>query len=196
MRVAVFSLRFEDDDAGFDDAPLQEFCATHRVVDVAHHLVQREVDLWLVAIVSWRETTGDRASAARKRVAHSSTDRAGRALASPADPDAAARYDALRNWRNQHARQSGKPPYVIFTNRQASQIAELVPKTLSALASIEGIGPSRIEAWGAEVIELIAGLDTPRPLADFEQPHSESGAGVTEQQSEVEPVTTPGSPGV
>ncbi len=46
MRVAVFSWRFDDDGEGFDDRVLQEFCAGHRVVDVAHHLVEREGALW------------------------------------------------------------------------------------------------------------------------------------------------------
>jgi len=163
MRIAVFSLRFDDDGVGFDDSELQEFCASHRVLDASHQVVQRVDALWLIVIVSWREPPTETPPLSRQRghrVAHLAS---ATAPTEALDPAVAARYDALRTWRNQHARQSGKPPYLIFNNRQATQIAQNPPTTLAALASIEGIGPSRVEAWGAQVVELLAELSGVQP---------------------------------
>ena len=47
------------------------------------------------------------------------------------------------------ARQRRVPPYVVALDRTLVELATKRPRTLSALASIHGMGPVRIEQFGA-----------------------------------------------
>jgi len=68
-------------------------------------------------------------------------------------------FDALREWRNKKAIQDGRPPYVLFTNRQMAEIARLSPRDLASLRKVEGIGDSRIKNFGEEVVLLISSIE-------------------------------------
>ena len=82
--------------------------------------------------------------------------------------DERARYEALRTWRNQHARETGRPPYVVFTNRQAVDIARKAPATRAELGEVQGIGASRVEDFGDQLLALLGSLAgaTSDPPAD------------------------------
>ena len=64
---------------------------------------------------------------------------------------------ALRSWRLQRARQDGVPAYVVFTDRTLVELAERRPTTLIALSGIPGIGPAKLERYGDEMLDLLAG---------------------------------------
>lgn len=64
---------------------------------------------------------------------------------------------ALRSWRLQRARQDGVPAYVVFSDRTLVELAERRPTTLIALSGIPGIGPAKLERYGDEVLDLLAG---------------------------------------
>lgn len=65
-------------------------------------------------------------------------------------------YDALRKWRNDHAGREGRPPYILLINKQMAVIAQKRPKTLEALREIEGVGAAKVEAFGKELLALMA----------------------------------------
>ncbi|WP_370288688.1 UvrD-helicase domain-containing protein [Nocardioides sp.] len=73
-------------------------------------------------------------------------------------------FDQLKDWRRETARQAGEdgkslPAYVVFTDATLELIAEHRPRTLAALAKINGVGPSKIERYGESVLALLAELD-------------------------------------
>jgi ATP-dependent DNA helicase RecQ len=45
---------------------------------------------------------------------------------------------------------------VVFHNSTLEQIAERVPRTLSELASVPGVGPTKLERYGEEVLAALA----------------------------------------
>jgi len=153
MQVRVFSLCFSSELRGFDDRELVAFCASHRITEVAHHVVQVDGEPWLLVLLSWR---GESLATSSEVIRRSSSEDVAVAAQS-LDPQELARYEALRQWRNQHARTTGKPPYLLFNNRQALAIARAAPTTLSALSNVEGIGASKLEAVGAQILELLNG---------------------------------------
>jgi superfamily II DNA helicase RecQ len=63
--------------------------------------------------------------------------------------------EALRAWRTQEAKSQGMPPYIIFSNKVLEAIAARPPATLAELGEISGIGPAKLEQYGAAVIALI-----------------------------------------
>ncbi len=84
------------------------------------------------------------------------------AMSNPNSPDAwmsaDARllFDALRALRTELARDQSVPPYVIFHDKTLREIATSRPESLSALGSIEGIGPRKLAEYGNQVLNVIA----------------------------------------
>jgi len=63
--------------------------------------------------------------------------------------------EQLKQWRIEHARERSVPAYVVFTDATLIAIAEQLPTDTDALASIPGVGPAKLEAYGAEIVELV-----------------------------------------
>ncbi len=64
-------------------------------------------------------------------------------------------FESLRQWRTTTARQAGKPAYTVFPDKTLIALAAEQPNTQSELAYISGIGPTKLEKYGPEVIQLI-----------------------------------------
>nr|WP_281361952.1 ATP-dependent DNA helicase UvrD2 [Nakamurella aerolata] len=71
---------------------------------------------------------------------------------SSADPEL---VDALRQWRRQRSTDDDVPAYVVFSDATLLAIAEHRPADEKALRAIPGIGPSKLENYGREVISLV-----------------------------------------
>lgn len=70
-----------------------------------------------------------------------------------ADPELIGR---LREWRLDQARTQGVPAYVVFNDKTLEALASLRPSTSEALLGVPGIGPAKLEAYGEDLIELLA----------------------------------------
>jgi ATP-dependent DNA helicase RecQ len=68
------------------------------------------------------------------------------------DPELLAR---LKSWRTEEARRRSLPPYVIFHDRTLAAIAALRPATRADLASIKGVGPAKLAAYGDALLGLM-----------------------------------------
>ena len=66
--------------------------------------------------------------------------------------------DALRAWRIEQARRRGVPPYVILHDRTLDAIASSLPDSRDALREVPGIGPAKLERFGAAILELVASV--------------------------------------
>jgi DNA helicase-2/ATP-dependent DNA helicase PcrA len=64
--------------------------------------------------------------------------------------------ERLRAWRLERARDDGVPPYVVFHDRVLHEIADARPASLAELAGIAGVGPSKLERYGDEVLAAVA----------------------------------------
>jgi DNA helicase-2/ATP-dependent DNA helicase PcrA len=77
-------------------------------------------------------------------------------MAAPATPDERL-LDALRIWRRERASEDGVPAYVVFHDTTLGEIAEERPRNLPALRRIRGMGPTKLERYGAEILAVIDG---------------------------------------
>jgi len=68
------------------------------------------------------------------------------------DAEARSRYDILKSWRAQIARTHGVPAYVIFHDATLAEIARREPATLGELADVSGVGASKLERYGREIL--------------------------------------------
>jgi ATP-dependent DNA helicase UvrD/PcrA len=64
-------------------------------------------------------------------------------------------FEALRDWRRERARQDGVPAYVVFHDATLRDIAAASPRTLRELGRISGIGPTKLERYGDDVLRVI-----------------------------------------
>jgi DNA helicase-2/ATP-dependent DNA helicase PcrA len=63
----------------------------------------------------------------------------------------------LKEWRITRAKELKVPPFVVFTDATLIAIAEQQPADRGSLVSISGIGPSKVERFGADVLAVING---------------------------------------
>ncbi len=71
-------------------------------------------------------------------------------------PEAAGAEAALRAWRLERARRDGVPAYVVLPDRYLRGIAAARPRTLEQLRALPGIGPTKLELYGEEILALLA----------------------------------------
>ncbi len=69
-------------------------------------------------------------------------------------------FERLRTWRGEQAKAASVPAYVVFTDATLTALAELRPTTERALLSVSGIGKTKLDRYGADVLALCAGEST------------------------------------
>jgi DNA helicase-2/ATP-dependent DNA helicase PcrA len=65
---------------------------------------------------------------------------------------------ALKEWRLGRARADEVPAYVVFNDRTLAELVARTPRTLAELAAVPGIGPAKLERYGAELLARLAEL--------------------------------------
>ncbi|WNV82569.1 ATP-dependent DNA helicase UvrD2 [Umezawaea sp. Da 62-37] len=80
----------------------------------------------------------------------------GRCKNCPSDVDEEL-LERLRSWRAGRARELKVPSYVVFTDATLVAIAEVRPVDNAGLVSISGIGASKLDKFGADVLGVVQG---------------------------------------
>ncbi len=73
------------------------------------------------------------------------------------EPADAALFEALRAWRRERAAEQDLPPYVIFHDTTLAAIARQRPANADALGKVSGVGQSKLQRYGADVLRLVRG---------------------------------------
>jgi DNA helicase-2/ATP-dependent DNA helicase PcrA len=64
--------------------------------------------------------------------------------------------EQLRAWRRKRAEADGVPAYVVFNDRTLAALNERQPRSRGELLAVEGIGPSKLDKYGDELLALLA----------------------------------------
>jgi DNA helicase II / ATP-dependent DNA helicase PcrA len=75
-------------------------------------------------------------------------------------------FERLREWRTEQARTQSVPAYVVFTDATLVALAEARPATERALLAVPGVGRTKLERYGADVLALCAGDAVPATNAE------------------------------
>ena len=73
----------------------------------------------------------------------------------PLDAEALQRFDALKAWRAEVAREHNLPAFVVFHDTTLAQMAREYPDGLDALAGISGVGAKKLQAYGEEILRVL-----------------------------------------
>jgi hypothetical protein len=63
--------------------------------------------------------------------------------------------DALATWRAERAANDKVPAYVVMHNTTRDEIARLQPTTIVALSRCQGIGPTKLERYGDDILVVV-----------------------------------------
>jgi DNA helicase II / ATP-dependent DNA helicase PcrA len=74
------------------------------------------------------------------------------------EPDEARVEEALRAWRLERCRADDVPAYVVASNAVLQAIAVRRPRTAAELLTIDGIGPTKLDLYGDEILALLDSL--------------------------------------
>jgi ribonuclease D len=77
---------------------------------------------------------------------------------------AQARYDALRRWRTETARQRGVDPDIVLPNSTLLAIAQLNPATPEGLATVPDLGAWKAANYGAQILATLAKVDAAQSI--------------------------------
>lgn len=75
----------------------------------------------------------------------------------PLDAQGLARFDALKAWRAEVAREHNLPAYIVFHDATLAEMAQAHPESLDALGQISGVGEKKLQAYGREILRVLSG---------------------------------------
>jgi len=123
---------------------------TLALADSAREVLRGEVPVRLRVPA---EPKGKPAKGARVR---STSGGAGKPPPLPLDEAATLRFTALKAWRAEVAKAHNLPAYIVFHDATLAEMAREQPSTLDELAGISGVGSRKLEAYGAEILRVLA----------------------------------------
>jgi DNA helicase-2/ATP-dependent DNA helicase PcrA len=65
-------------------------------------------------------------------------------------------FEALREWRTRVAVEIDRPAYTVLVDATLAGIAQTKPRTVAELARVRGIGPAKIDQYGASLLAIVA----------------------------------------
>jgi DNA helicase II / ATP-dependent DNA helicase PcrA len=80
-----------------------------------------------------------------------------RAASRGGPPGDDALLEALREWRRERAKQDAVPAYVIAHDSTLAAIADDRPQSMAALRRVKGMGPLKLDRYGAEILAILSG---------------------------------------
>ncbi len=72
------------------------------------------------------------------------------------DTDGLERFAALKAWRAEVAREHNLPAYIVFHDATLAELARANPQSLGDLAGISGLGAKKLDAYGREILRVLA----------------------------------------
>ncbi|MEE1649886.1 DNA helicase RecQ [Brachybacterium sp. J144] len=73
------------------------------------------------------------------------------------EPAARERFESLRTWRTEVARERQIPPYMVFSDATLVGIIETAPTSVDQLGTVSGVGAKKLAEYGEGVLKALAG---------------------------------------
>ena len=179
MRVRLFTFRFSPTLGAFDDTALRDFIRDKDVIAFREHFFVVSDVPHLACVVTYQDAVvpPEAVTEAREVAAGSTREVASRRPwkhgGQPGEqrPDPTANLDeagralfnTVREWRAKTARAEGVPPYVILTNRELVRVVMALPESSTALGTVEGIGPGKVDRYGTAILKVLHGTPAAKP---------------------------------
>lgn len=171
MRVKLLTFRYSATLGGFDDTPLADFTRDKEVIAQREHFYMVNDTPHITLVITYQDAIVPRAAIEAARAIPARPPNAApparfdRNQQRDGAPDPAAGLDEneralfnhLREWRSKQAHEEGLPAYLLLTNKQFVAIVRKRPESLNALGHIDGVGPGKLERYGAAILACVHG---------------------------------------
>jgi superfamily II DNA helicase RecQ len=179
MRVKLLTFRYSATLGGFDDTPLADFTRDKEVIAQREHFYLVNETPHITLVITYQDAIVPRAAIEAARAIpprppsappparfdrHHQRDGAPDPAAG-LDENERALFNHLREWRSKQAHEEGLPAYLLLTNKQFVAIVRKRPESLNALGHIDGIGPGKIERYGAAILACVHGARPAQPAS-------------------------------
>jgi ATP-dependent DNA helicase RecQ len=77
-------------------------------------------------------------------------------LGGTTEPASAPLVAELRAWRSRRSREDGVPAYVVLHDATLHELAARRPTSPGELATVKGLGPTKLERYGEELLAVLA----------------------------------------
>lgn len=156
---------------GFDDAPLRDFIKDKVVSQLRDYFYIHDQIPRLTVVVYYQ--LSNLAGNGKDKTVKMGNDEAKNLLEAGDMP----LYHHLRDWRNELAKQTGVPPYVIANNQQLALMVQHKPQSLAQLAKIEGLGTAKIQQYGQLILDQLSKpINIAKPIQPQEDEHGPTTA--------------------
>ncbi len=147
MKVKHFSLRLSKENLQADEDKMNDFMQTVFIKKTAAQLITAGgINYWSVLIFYDDNITSEHPAKTGKSVPPD---------LSSLNEKEKARYEALRQWRRNVAREQALPDYMFASNAELAAIAILNPILKQDLYKVKGMGDKKISKYGNEIIDLL-----------------------------------------
>jgi superfamily II DNA helicase RecQ len=162
MKCRTMGIRITQPFAATDEEAASEFLSSVKVRKVTAAMLEAPEPAWSV-VVFYDEAAAAGASAAASGSGSVALDPSGEpgtgvsphSGTADLSDDECRLVESIKTWRSARAAAQGVPPYCIAHNSSIEQIARDHPKALTDFAGINGFGPSRIEKYAGEILEIL-----------------------------------------
>ena len=72
------------------------------------------------------------------------------------EPAQRERFEALRTWRTEVAKEKQIPPYMVFSDATLVGIVETAPTSIQQLGTVSGVGAKKLAEYGEHVLEALS----------------------------------------
>ena len=165
MKCRTLGIRIEQPFAAIDEAAASQFLASVKVRKVTAGMCERPEPSWSLLVLFDEDKPRSKAAAmpdalpARavpKPLEQAPVEPGGTVPEEqPLTPRQERLLASLKAWRSERAASEGIPPYCVMPNRSIEEIARVRPSSREKLADVSGLGPSRLEKYSADVLELV-----------------------------------------
>jgi superfamily II DNA helicase RecQ len=80
---------------------------------------------------------------------------------------------ALKQWRRERSKKDQVPAFIIFHDSTLEVIADRRPSTLEELTAVPGVGPTKLERYGDDLLTVLRASSTEEPAEVADQPPAE-----------------------
>lgn len=146
MKIKTFEIGFAPGRRELDEDVVNAFLSGVEVARV-ESAVLPDRNVWAVAVM-YEERTKDKPSARK-------SDKISFGKGCDLSEEEQERFDTLRLWRNERARDLGCEAFMVASNNDLLSVAKCPVEIPDDLLKIKGFGPRKVELYGEEIVALL-----------------------------------------
>lgn len=164
--LKIFTIKYSEKSENFPDSSMSDFLADREVLRWESHFFERKGDFFWTVLVEYEPSSAPTPQVQNSLEGRNKKEDDYKSILAESDWPL---FKRLKEWRGERCKEEGVPPYIICTNIQLARVTVMRPASLNSLQSIDGIGKSKIEKYGKEILQVVASFGKPLNFTSTER---------------------------